>query len=159
MSFQRNPILTVDFLSVSKMEISEPESGEAERQYRKLGEETFINNDPCFLKGSVEKFGSRDIDGFCQSEWLEVSPTFCTRPREVPSNAVPLPGHEPPHMSRSSEFGPSSLAGNRIWPSAGTTNHGARKVPKRRQKPKSSGPAKRRAARKSPRNLKGRLAR
>jgi hypothetical protein len=107
MVFQRNPIITVNFLSTVKMEISDPESRESERQNRKLCKETFSNNDPCFLKRRVAKFGSRDIDGFGHHDGVEVGPTFCMRPMEIPPNGVPSPGHEPPHVGRSPEFVPS----------------------------------------------------
>jgi hypothetical protein len=58
MVFQRNPNITMNFLSASTMEISEPESEQSERQRRKLSEEMFINDDPCLLKQRVSKFGS-----------------------------------------------------------------------------------------------------
>jgi hypothetical protein len=68
MIFQRNPIITVNFLSAPIREIPEPESRHTERQNQKVCEETFIDNDSRFLKPRVAEFGAGDIDGFCHPE-------------------------------------------------------------------------------------------
>jgi hypothetical protein len=76
------------------------------------------------------------------SKW---GPTFCMRTVEVPTNAVLSPGYEPPHVCKSSEFGPSiwreigsgHQRGPRITQQGGYQSDG--RTPNRRGRP-SGGP-------------------